>query len=187
MEVPRLGVELELQLPAYTTDTAMQDPSCVCDLHYSSQQHQIPNPLSEARDQTHIPMDTSRILKPLSHSRNSYLPFLFWAIYSQMSGHLLIISLKSYPNPTKKQYIWLAFNISNNLMERSISSIIYCVSSLPLQSLHCSAGDCNVDGFSLCPQLSLGSAPPHHSAALGVHLSTRSPAISVGVCICCER
>ena len=26
MEVPRLGVELELQLPAYTTATAMQDP-----------------------------------------------------------------------------------------------------------------------------------------------------------------
>ena len=51
MEVPRLGIELELQLPAYTTDTdtAMQDPSCICDLHHSSQQRQIFNPLSEAR------------------------------------------------------------------------------------------------------------------------------------------
>ena len=38
MEVPRLEVELELQLPAYTTATAMQDPSRVCDLHYSSRQ-----------------------------------------------------------------------------------------------------------------------------------------------------
>ena len=36
MEVPRLGVESELQLPAYTTVTATQDPSCVCDLHHSS-------------------------------------------------------------------------------------------------------------------------------------------------------
>ena len=27
MEVPRLGVESELQLPTYTTATAMQDPS----------------------------------------------------------------------------------------------------------------------------------------------------------------
>ena len=26
LEVPRLGVELELQLPAYTAVTAMQDP-----------------------------------------------------------------------------------------------------------------------------------------------------------------
>ena len=31
MEVPRLGVELELQLLAYTTPTAMPDPSHVCD------------------------------------------------------------------------------------------------------------------------------------------------------------
>ena len=48
MEVPRLGVELELQLLVYTTATAMQDPSCVCDLHYSSQQRQNLNPLSKA-------------------------------------------------------------------------------------------------------------------------------------------
>ena len=32
MEIPRLGVELELQLPAYTTATATGDPSFVCDL-----------------------------------------------------------------------------------------------------------------------------------------------------------
>ena len=32
MEVPRLGTELELQLPAYTTATATPDPSHVCDL-----------------------------------------------------------------------------------------------------------------------------------------------------------
>ena len=36
MEVPRLRVGLELQLPAYTAATARQDPSCVCDLHHSS-------------------------------------------------------------------------------------------------------------------------------------------------------
>ena len=50
MEVPRLGVELELQLPAYVTATAIQDLSPICDLHHSSPQPQIPNPLSEARD-----------------------------------------------------------------------------------------------------------------------------------------
>ena len=52
MEVPRLGVESELQLPAYTIATAAQDPSCVCDLHRSSRQHKILNPLIEARDGT---------------------------------------------------------------------------------------------------------------------------------------
>ena len=36
MEVPRLGVELEIQLPAYTTATATPDPSGVCELHQSS-------------------------------------------------------------------------------------------------------------------------------------------------------
>ena len=32
MEVPMLGVESEVQLPAYATATAMTDPSQVCDL-----------------------------------------------------------------------------------------------------------------------------------------------------------
>ena len=52
MEVPRLGVQLERQLPAYATATATRDPSHICDLHYSSRQHQILNPLSEAEDRT---------------------------------------------------------------------------------------------------------------------------------------
>ena len=46
-----LPVYLELLLPAYATVTAMPDPSRICDLHHSSQQCQILNPLSEARDQ----------------------------------------------------------------------------------------------------------------------------------------
>ena len=32
MEVPRLGVELQLQLPAYAKATATQDPSHICEL-----------------------------------------------------------------------------------------------------------------------------------------------------------
>ena len=58
-EVHRLGVESELQL--LTTAIAMQDLSHVYDLHHSSWQCWIPDPLSEARDQTHVLMDTSRI------------------------------------------------------------------------------------------------------------------------------
>ena len=50
MEVPGLGLESELLLPVYTTATAMQDPSHVCNLHHSSRQCGILNPLSEARD-----------------------------------------------------------------------------------------------------------------------------------------
>ena len=50
MEVLRLGVESELQLPVYTTATATQDMSQVCNLHHISQQYWIPNILNEARD-----------------------------------------------------------------------------------------------------------------------------------------
>ena len=45
MEVPKLGVESELQLPAHTH---------VCDLHHTSWQCRILNRLSEARDRTHV-------------------------------------------------------------------------------------------------------------------------------------
>ena len=61
MEVPRLGLSSELQLPAYTTATAMPDLSHVCDLHHKSQQPRILNPLSKARDGTHNLMVPSQI------------------------------------------------------------------------------------------------------------------------------
>ena len=43
----------------YTTATATTDLRCICDLCHSLWQHQILNPLSEARDQTHILTKTS--------------------------------------------------------------------------------------------------------------------------------
>ena len=59
-------VQSELQPLAYTTAIATQDLSHVCNLHHSSWQCQ--NPLSEARDQTHILMVTSWVRNPLSHN-----------------------------------------------------------------------------------------------------------------------
>ena len=50
MEVPGLGVELELQLPAYTTVTATPDPSCICDVGHS---------LGNTESLTHILMSGS--------------------------------------------------------------------------------------------------------------------------------
>ena len=55
MEVPRLGVESELQLLAYTTATATWNPSHIFNLHHNSWQHPIPGPTQC------ILMDTSRI------------------------------------------------------------------------------------------------------------------------------
>ena len=71
----RLGVELELQQLACTIATAMPDPSHVCDLPCSLGQHQILNPLSEARDQ-HILMETTQVLNLLCHNGNSPSQFL---------------------------------------------------------------------------------------------------------------
>ena len=90
MEVPRLGIESELQQLAYSTATAAQDLSGTCSLHCISRQHQILNPLIKTRDQTHILMfrfitteskreaetPCSHILNPLCHSRNSTHYFL---------------------------------------------------------------------------------------------------------------
>ena len=59
MEVPRLGVKPELQLSAYTTAIATEDPSRIYNLHHSPWQHLIINPLSEARDQTSVLMHAS--------------------------------------------------------------------------------------------------------------------------------
>ena len=50
VEVPRLGVKSELLLLVYTTATATQDLSHVCDLYHSSQQCQSLAHLSKARD-----------------------------------------------------------------------------------------------------------------------------------------
>ena len=58
MEVHTLRVESELQLPAYTIAKATWDPSCIFNLHHSSWQCQILNPLREVRDQICIFMDT---------------------------------------------------------------------------------------------------------------------------------
>ena len=71
MEVPRLEAEYEVQLLADTTATAMPDPSCICDLCRSLQQHWILDLLSKARDQVGIFRDASQVLNLQRHNRNS--------------------------------------------------------------------------------------------------------------------
>ena len=61
MEVSRQGVKFELQLPAYTTVTAMPDASHICVLYHSSWQRWILKPVSEARDRTCNLMVSSQI------------------------------------------------------------------------------------------------------------------------------
>ena len=70
-EVSRLGIKSELQLLAYALASAMPELSHIHDLCHSLQEHQILNPLSNARDQTCILLDTSQILNLLSHNGSS--------------------------------------------------------------------------------------------------------------------
>ena len=72
MEIPKLGVEMELQLSTYVMAIATLVLSRhICELYRSLCQCWIFNPLSEAKNWTHIQMDTSLVLNPLSHNGNS--------------------------------------------------------------------------------------------------------------------
>ena len=56
---------------AYTTATTMPDLSHIFNLRCRLWQCQVLNPLGEARDQTHILMDTNGVLNLLNHKGNS--------------------------------------------------------------------------------------------------------------------
>ena len=42
--------QIKVIVKGLTTPITMWDPSCICDLHHSSQQPRIPDPLDEAKD-----------------------------------------------------------------------------------------------------------------------------------------
>ena len=95
MEILRPGVEL--QLPAYTTAIATWDPSHVCDLHHSSWQCRILNPLSKARNWTCVLMDTSWVC-------------FCWA----MTGTLLLLFLTFKTKPNKRSQVQMHIPINMN-------------------------------------------------------------------------
>ena len=77
MEVPRLGSNGSCSCQPMPQPQQLRiNWSHICDLHHHSGQHQIPNPLSEARDQTRILMDGSQVCHLLNHNGNPYIPFL---------------------------------------------------------------------------------------------------------------
>ena len=98
MEVSRPGVKSELQLPVYTTDTATRDLSCICNLCLSLQQHQILNPLSEARNQTCILTDTMLGSLPTEPQRE-----LQESNSENKVGVLTCLKFEMYPKATALQ------------------------------------------------------------------------------------
>ena len=93
MEVPRLGVESELQLPAYATATTMQDPSHICNLHYSSWQRRILNPPSEARDWTHVLWIPVRFITTEPQGELQFIIYLFQIVYTDKSFDSIVWGL----------------------------------------------------------------------------------------------
>ena len=82
MEVPRLGVKSELLLPTYSTATAMSDLSGTHTVAHSNSRL-VPDPMSEARDQTCILMDTSPIhFHCATMGTPSFFSFFFFVLLS---------------------------------------------------------------------------------------------------------
>ena len=80
MEVIRLGVKLELQLPAYITATATWDPSSIFD-HTTAHSNTV---ISKARGQTLVLMDPSQIRQPLSQEGNSLICLFLYIVFSSL-------------------------------------------------------------------------------------------------------
>ena len=102
MEGPRLGVELEPQLPAYTTATATSDPSRICHLHHSSRQRRLLNPLREARERTCVLMDARRVLNPLNHSGDAKKHFKKWVFFLLLKIDICLFNLENEKQTNKK-------------------------------------------------------------------------------------
>ena len=101
MEVPSLGVEWELQSPAYPIAPATQDLSRVYYLNHSSNQCQILNLLNEARDWTHNNMVPSPILFRCTPWEVIYIFFFFlrlrlWHMEVPRLGVRLQLQLLAY-------------------------------------------------------------------------------------------
>ena len=125
MEVPRLGVELELQLPAYTRASETWDPSRIDNLCCSLQQCQTLSPLTRARDQTCILMDISWVLNLLSHNRNSLSPYfremasiqalgiysLAPAPLSSLSGQMRMFRLEEWDPHCHRHHCQMCLNL----------------------------------------------------------------------------
>ena len=135
MEVPRLGVQSELELEAYTTSMTTWNLSCIYDLCCNSRW--ILNPLSEARDWTWVLMDTSWVRycwaprgTPLSvtlwHSFNlSGLIFLTAHLHSQTG----LRCVHCFSGCSITFFLVLTFE---ECCQGIATSFLYCLLSSPL-------------------------------------------------------
>ena len=101
----------------------MWDPSHVCNLHQSSCQRRILNTLSKARDRTCLLMDTSQVLNPLSHNKNSHNWKLSWSF---SPGQQFISQVTSYHVGKGEQGLEEGFSGKWNVEEQREESKVKC-------------------------------------------------------------
>ena len=97
IEVTRLVVESNLQLPASATATAMQDLSCVLSLHYNAWQLPIPDPTERGQGSNLHPHGYQSESLPLCHHASSQ----FLGIFKHKNAIALHICLYK----TKRIYV----------------------------------------------------------------------------------
>ena len=84
------------------------DQNCVCDLHHNSQQWQILNSMSEARDQTHILKDPSQVhsLTTEPWREPHFFSFFFYYVLCQCLPPCLFILCLLYSAIGSFQWIF---------------------------------------------------------------------------------
>ena len=80
----------------------MPDLSCLCDLHWSLQQHWILNSLSEARYQTHVLMDASLVH---CHWATSGTPRFLW---KETLVHLFLCNVFCFLSPSRNPRLFVS-------------------------------------------------------------------------------
>ena len=104
---------------------ATWDPSRIRNLRHSSWQHQILNPLSEARDQTHILMDTNWI-----HFLRATIGTPWWFFFfNKSSPHHYLSALICFKHPKKtgrdlspgltRNYVPVLFTQSSSRLQKA--------------------------------------------------------------------
>ena len=112
MVLPRLGIQSELNLLAYATATATLNLSHICDLHCSLWKSLILNPLTKARDLTHILTDSasgswlSEPQQELLSSSLLLLLFFFPLLFLSLCDNSFLLSVS----------LWLIFHFRLRLV-----------------------------------------------------------------------
>ena len=131
MEVPRLGDESELQLPAYTTASATPDPSHVYKLHHGSRKCWT---LTHCARPGFKPISSWILVRFISAEPQRELPIsLFFSLLCGGVSHSITCSPSSWTFYTSSFLLYQLINMQlfsslNKTKTKSKTSLIFCFS-----------------------------------------------------------